>query len=284
MSGINLRAFDNLRFSCLEDKRLTPALQQLAKDNGFSYTARSNTAVHKTWRKQHPQAQPIWYGGHSFLQKEYNYASHIMSGTYRNYDVQLFALWHMSGDNYVIRVKLPKVFPQIFLDSHQNDVASNGRSIPIRLHPSQRLQLEGDFDAHFDLYVPAGLHINALSVLAPNMMEILAKHSQLFDVEFYGDELILSTREFLYTPERMRLLDKALSAQLTYLTRLMSSWSYSPKQPPFDVLQIMSTSSGTVKVGKYRLGDDFLMILFIVIMCFALTILYIAIPDEYPSE
>jgi hypothetical protein len=151
----------------------------------------------------------------------------------------------------VVRVKLPVVFPQVVLDSNKND---KFLSSMMGFSEAQRIQLEGDFNKYYDLFAPKGLQVNVLSLLAPNMMQILKDSAGLFDVEFYGNELVLATRQPLYLTYTMKILDAALTEQLTYLTRLAQSWSYVPNKQPFDMLEKSFVSGGPqLKLGRFRI-------------------------------
>lgn len=153
----------------------------------------------------------------------------------------------------IVRVGLPKVFPQIVLDSNKNDRLFMG-SLDALIKSGQQLSLEGDFDKYFDLYAPSNLQIDVLSALAPNFMQILKESSVHFDVEFFGDEMVLLTRDPLYTEPVMKVVAEALEAQLAYLGHLLTSWNYVPQVTPFDTLRTSNASVTNLKVGPLRLG------------------------------
>ena len=56
---------------------------------------------------------------------------------------------------------------------------------------SQHLSLEGDFDSHFRLYVPAGYERDALYVFTPDFMALLIDETGDLDVEIRDDRLIV---------------------------------------------------------------------------------------------
>lgn len=56
------------------------------------------------------------------------------------------------------------------------------------LHESQRASLEGDFDTYFETYFPIHYHIDARSVISPEVMQALLKLKDC-DVEFQGTKL-----------------------------------------------------------------------------------------------
>lgn len=53
----------------------------------------------------------------------------------------------------IIRVLLPKPFPQLFLDSNKND-KSLVSAVPTSFKADQKLTLEGSFNEYFDFYAP----------------------------------------------------------------------------------------------------------------------------------
>jgi hypothetical protein len=250
------------------DSLATKAIQQFASDNGFAFQLRNPDLVQYSWRDY--KILPAWLGAVGIAATKDAY--YILSGQYMGYPITMFLMWDnlTEGVYYrrpneqqrlryiqqqtagIVRITLPKSFPQVVLDSNKNDRIQS--SVRTEYEPSQRLILEGDFAKYFDLYVPTGIQINALSLLAPNMMQILMNHSGLFDVEFRDNELIIMTRKSLYSPETMDLLQEAMTEQLTYMNRLMQSWNYSPKNQPFDMLEKPNIGGSIIKLGRFRLN------------------------------
>lgn len=246
----------------------TRAIQQFANDNGFSFQLRKPDLVQYSWHDY--KILPAWLGAVGITATKDAY--YVLNGQYMDYPITMFLMWDnlAEGAYYqqpdeqqrmqyikqqttgIVRISLPKSFPQVVLDSNKNDRIQS--SVRTEYDPSQRLSLEGDFEKYFDLYVPAGVQINALSLLAPNMMQILMNHSGLFDVEFRDNELILMTRNSLYSPETMRLLQEAMTEQLTYMNRLMPSWNYTAHNLPFDMLKKPNVGGSIIKLGRFRLG------------------------------
>ena len=172
---------------------------------------------------------------------------------------------HSLARKSIIIVSLPKLFPQMVLDSNKNDQGLES-TIPSSFKPEQKMDLEGDFAKYFDFYAPSGLQVDTLSVLAPNFMQILIDSSATFDVEFRGHEVTLVTKEPLYTPEVMETALRALDAQFSYLDRLLLSWNYTPKNQPFDLLEKTTLDGGVFKLGSLRFGpaETILAVLFVI--------------------
>lgn len=91
-----------------------------------------------------------------------------------------------------IAIRLNAPMPHILLDSTVNDKQAVwlGRYAK----STQRLSLEGDFDASFALYCPKGYERDALYLFTPDIMALFADNATRFDVEIVDDWMILVTR------------------------------------------------------------------------------------------
>lgn len=278
INSMNINALEELTKKStdnLNNDDAVAAIRQFAKDNELVSHSVANYKYAPAWLGM------VGYGiGRS--------AHHIVSGEYNGYQLWMFlmrdnalvgvGLDQLIGEDGanqlnealvqageytkqppttgIVRIRLPKVFPQLLLDSSKNDIIANGiktSNIQTEYTSDQRLSLEGDFNEYFDLYAPVGLQVNALTLLAPNMMQILKKHAGLIDVEFYGNEMILITHGSIYSPDTMKALNAAIDEQLKYLTRLLPSWNYSPNTEPFDRLRKSFVTGSAIKFGKYRI-------------------------------
>ena len=85
------------------------------------------------------------------------------------------------------RVALSRNLPHMVLDAKSNNFL--GSNLPSSFQGSQRLQLEGDFNSHFDVYVPVGYERDALYVFTPDVMQALVDQGSKFDMEITGNEL-----------------------------------------------------------------------------------------------
>lgn len=86
-------------------------------------------------------------------------------------------------------VDLPIDMPHIYLDSR----VSGGHRVRAVFDDGQRLQLEGNFNQYFNVFVPKPYEVIALSVLTPDVMAIVIDHAKDFDVEIYGRQLRVIT-------------------------------------------------------------------------------------------
>lgn len=94
-----------------------------------------------------------------------------------------------SGDEYLyftIRIDLSAKLPYIALDSknmqHFEWHVAKGM---------QTVSLEGDFDRYFDLKLKAGSHIDALSIVTPDVMRTLIDANQNQEIEIKDDALFI---------------------------------------------------------------------------------------------
>ncbi len=101
----------------------------------------------------------------------------------RSYDLQVFEL------------TLPRKLPHMVIDSLVESGNGSSSTLPIEFAESQKIELEGDFSKYFSLYAPDNYGITALTVLAPDAMEILMKYAAKCDIE------IIENKLFFYWPD-----------------------------------------------------------------------------------
>ncbi|MGG7508290.1 hypothetical protein [Plantibacter sp. YIM 135249] len=90
-----------------------------------------------------------------------------------------------------LTVTLPAPLPHLILDAVSND--GLGSDLPASIARSQRISLEGRFDAHFRTYTPSGYGKEALYVLTPDVMVALIDEADRFNVEIIDDRLVFFT-------------------------------------------------------------------------------------------
>jgi hypothetical protein len=258
----------------------TLAVEQFASDNGFQHTLHDPSLVVFDYKAI--KTTPAWLGVP--LAGIFKDAYQVVRGEYLGFDITIFNYidnvskpflsngWDLLSPESrsqltkgIVRIKLPKTFPQIVLDSNKNDRYKHTSGLMTSYQPDQRLSLEGDFDAYFDLFVPRNLQINALSLLAPNLMQILKDSAILFDIEYYGDEMILMTDSYIYDPASMEVLSRALDEQLKYIQRLLQSWNYMPVNQPFDLLKKQAVFGGVTKIGPLRISATASMVISLIL-------------------
>lgn len=262
-SGTN--ALNRIAANLKINQEHSEAIARFATENDFTYQQRVTEPPVRT-----RNYAPAWLRPSIPLDKPVYV--HEVSGSLSGYPVRMFLEYASASVGYehdmkheltkrsIVKITLPKLFPQLVLDSNKNDGAPTS-TIPNSIKSDQALSLEGNFSDHFDLFVPRGLQIDALHILAPNFMQILKDSSAKFDVEFYGTEMVLVTRESIYTPEAMAYLAEAIQVELNYLSRLLKSWDYRPLKQPFDKLEYSSLNGDVVKIGPLRLKPGVLILL-----------------------
>jgi len=80
---------------------------------------------------------------------------------------------------------------------------------------AQRVDLEGDFNDYFQLYVPKGMHVEAMSLVAPDFMETVKCFVEKFTIELTGNNIILAPDYQEVSEEIFREFFKASRAILT---------------------------------------------------------------------
>lgn len=90
-----------------------------------------------------------------------------------------------------VKIKLPKTLPHLLLDSRDNNYMNIFSNLPRKFSSSQIMQLEGDFNNYFTLYVPKGYEKDLLYLFTPDVMQALIKGNAKYDIEIIKDELYL---------------------------------------------------------------------------------------------
>lgn len=247
------------------DQTDSQALDAFAVANYFTYSQTSSYQAGSS-----PETTPGWLG--TTINTTMPVFVHQMDGALFGYNVSFMLAYSTNSvqrdgqptihldKRSIIRVSLPKVFPQVFLDSNKNDKGYLS-TMASSFTDDQKLTLEGSFAQYFDLYAPKHMQANTLTLLAPNFMQILMSESATFDVEFFGTELYLISKDPLYTPTVMDTALRALEEQLQYMTRLLPSWNYQPLTPPFDLLHKTLFQGAVTKIGPLRIKPSAMLLL-----------------------
>jgi hypothetical protein len=82
-----------------------------------------------------------------------------------------------------MRFTLPRTLPQMVIDSHLDGGLANGSVLPITFDPSQRITAEGDFSKYFSLYAPSTYAVSLLSIIGPDVMQVLLERASGCDIE-----------------------------------------------------------------------------------------------------
>jgi hypothetical protein len=88
----------------------------------------------------------------------------------------------------VFRFQVNANMPDILLENRSHEF---GESLLNKVSQKVTLELEGDFNKYFSLYVPDGYEIEALQVLTPNIMVDLEEKCHSLSIEIVKDQLYL---------------------------------------------------------------------------------------------
>ena len=151
-----------------------------------------------------------------------------------------------------LAITLPRRLAHMLLDARSNDRGLFS-SLLNKPREAQHLALEGDFDTHFRLYVPAGYERDALYVFTPDFMALLIDESGDLDVEIRDDRLIV------YKPGGFALTDPATWQRFTRILETTGAlaWDrtemYSDDRADAPALSFAGVSTREVAVSGRRL-------------------------------
>lgn len=114
-----------------------------------------------------------------------------------------------------ILINLDRKLPHIILDSKKNGTGSIGNGL-LFVNQGQRLELEGDFNDYFDLYVPNGYERDALYIFTPDVMAVFVDETCNFDAEIIDDKL------FIYSSAPFNMINQSVLEKLFSLIDLVS--------------------------------------------------------------
>lgn len=131
--------------------------------------------------------------GTLFTQGHSKLLRNIIGGNFQGFPFRTYQYDYSTGSgknrhNYqhmVMEITLPRVLPHLVIDSQLEDV------LPITFERNQKLELEGDFHKYFDVYAPDTYAVSALTILAPDSMEVVMRHCAHCDIEIVQNKLYL---------------------------------------------------------------------------------------------
>ena len=125
------------------------------------------------------------------------WCTNIISGTSHELPFYLFNYQYTTGQGKsrttyrlaVMSVELPHSMPQLVIDSLVEEGVRQTSTLPITFDSSQKISLEGDFSQFFAVYAPKNHGIDALTVLAPDVMQTLLTKNAFCDMEIIGKRI-----------------------------------------------------------------------------------------------
>lgn len=175
-----------LTFGLIDEYTKNKRIELFAHKNGFKYV--SNYAHYTD-------------NGLPFEQFDYKNSSlnNVISGVVSGYK---FYLGNYKYDNPKVALKnykfgliaidLKKELPNIYINSKSNDENVYGQLITGGLggyKKSQKFDLEGDFNNHFNVYAPKDYERDALYILTPELMANIVDYAKDFDLEIIDNYL-----------------------------------------------------------------------------------------------
>lgn len=170
----------------------------------------------------------------------------------------------------IARVMLPKVFPHLILDSKKSyAIQDKGKAdVPVKL--------EGDFNDYFTLSHEKGGHIDALSIIAPDVMQTLIDNNAAQDIEIADQSayFMMHTdhRTIKSLPKLFASVD-ALSDELVHKAKTLHDKS----DTPANFVHITQAASEYFKSGERTITALWEVVVFVLVVIPLLFILLIGI-------
>jgi hypothetical protein len=164
-----------------------------------------------------------------------------------------------------------KSYPHLFLDGQQNGKwgAYSG---------SQRLSLEGDFDKFFNLYVPSGKSVDALSILTPDVMQTLVTGGRPYDIEIQENLVFVVGKGSHYTYDGLPQLLKFMTNLSQEFDQKNVSWQDTELTPGTNQ-ELTRSIWGMQNPSQARVVLLFIIIVFLMYYIFIKTTVHIHTPN-----
>lgn len=162
------------------------------------------------------------------------------------------------------RFKLPRRVPHMVLDATANNpwLMSN---LSVKFKRSQRLSLEGNFDASFSLYAPEQYERDALYIFTPDVMAVLVDYGKDFDFELVEDELFIYAKGSFKLDQPSTYKNLAVMAETIYKKLEGRSEKYADER-------VGDRAANVVAPGGRRLKQQFSWLLIVVGMIWVYSI------------
>lgn len=156
-------------------------LERFAVTNGFKYTSvqfptnSDSGSLFKLKNVFHASKSNVFTGTINGLPFDMYIYSYVIDNT--PYNTRIF------------EITLPRFMPHIIINSLIESDKYSLSTLPISFDVSQRIELEGNFSKYFALYAPDQYGVTALSILAPDAMEVVMQHASKCDIEIIDNKL-----------------------------------------------------------------------------------------------
>ena len=188
----------------------------------------------------------------AFMDYEFDKITHYKNGSFVSSHVYYS----------VMQITLPRKLPHIVLDSKH----TRGKQMRFKFDSEQKISLEGNFDTYFDTYFPAHYEIDLLSIITPEVMEVLIQANQ-FDIEIYEGSLKLYST--MKSPEQVvRMMNVGFSIRSKLMNNIVT---YSDSRLAVDSRKTVHTYGLTIQ-NNFRLEAFKLFLVAVAIIAFISTV------------
>lgn len=100
----------------------------------------------------------------------------------------------------VLTFTLPQTFLPLYVQRHTLLSGLGG------YERQEKLQVEGDFNKHFEVYTPQGTEVEALAVLTPDLMALMEDAGQNFSLQLMGRNISIFGDDSYISPGKVSTL------------------------------------------------------------------------------
>lgn len=139
------------------------------------------------------------------------------------YDIKISENHYQTFFWTVLCIDLPAPTPHIYLDSRHDFFTAQ----PELLANCERVDLEGDFPDHFNMYMAKGSSTESLTILSPDVMALLVDYSREYSIELLNSRAVYILDGILSDPNELeglhqqaQKLVKKISPELKRMSRI----------------------------------------------------------------
>lgn len=190
----------------------------------------------------------------------------VYNKTQSRYQVQIFS------------VTLPYKVENVYIESRTNITLNNILGLSsVAFKNSEKVRLEGEFNAFFRVYVPKNEAVNAFAILAPNIMVRLLQDAGDYDFEFAGNRVYFYQTFSFLTEHKIPLKQKTYDGLLEF--GINSAKAMARATRPAQVTEIYNTA-----MWQLYGTNNFKLVLIIMAIAFSIFFIFlsIAIPLLWP--
>lgn len=172
--------FKNMRHGS-EIKKRPPLLQRIASRHGYDFHSSGFEDIRSRNFKQILQRDVRLSNGLSGKDWQYGELNYAIYRRFRYSDVKAEYVYYS-----ILKIDLGRNLPNMLFDNKK----SHGRQYKWNIDTKQIASLEGNFDDYFTTYFPEHYHIDARSIITPEVMAAMIDMSPA-DFEICGNKLYI---------------------------------------------------------------------------------------------